>query len=156
MMHDVPVVSDYLRKETVRDVDKAVRLQLAEALESVRSEIEAEERILVENGGLAHLSAVGRLRAKLDKLVNLIKYASRGYRGLFDTYRLTASKLDRLHRFDEALTDEIESLHWKVESLHAARERGEAIGDAIKQLDRALDAVEKAFAQRNRILLTEE
>jgi hypothetical protein len=94
------------------------------------------------------------LTSKLDKLANLVRFASRGYRGLFDAYKLSDEKLQRLYGFDVDLLDEVESLRGDV-GLLCEQHDDDHLPQAIEQLDQRLDGFESAFAQRANVLSSE-
>ena len=148
LAHRIPGVAGYLDKEKSRATDATVRTRLVEELEGCKRKVEAEQRRLTEARALDGLADLGRLTAKLDKIANQVRYASRGYRGFFDNYKLTQEKLDQLYDFDLGLFDEAEALLLEVEKLSATRE-------AVGTIDAALDRFEATFSQRSKILVAE-
>lgn len=152
MTHGIPVLTAYLERENLRDTDRLVRMRLVEELVSVKEALEEEQRRAEKEGHLPVLSLLGRVAAKLDRVANSIRYASRGYRGLFDLSKVTREKLEALQRFDEGLFEEIESLHWKVESLHATELGSTAFTAQARELERAVDGIGRRFGQREKLL----
>jgi hypothetical protein len=151
----VPGVTGYQDKEKARATDQTVRLRLTEAIEGLKREVEAEERRLTEAHALDSLAGLGRLTAKLDKLANQVRYASRGYRGFFDTWKLTQAKLEKLYDFDLGLFHEVDSLRSEVSKLRVAQNEEAVYAAAIGAVDQALDRFEAAFARRSEILIAE-
>jgi hypothetical protein len=92
--------------------------------------------------------------AKLDKLANLIRYAARGYRGVFDRSPLDETKLDQLYAFDLELFEEIALLGSGAQAVRDALESAPALQRATRQLDGILDTFEQSLAKR--ALLLEE
>jgi hypothetical protein len=150
----IPGVVGYRQREACRETDKAVRLRLAAGLEDLKRQIEQEQRRRTETHQFLHLASLGRLTSKLDKLANLVRFASRGYRGLFDAYKLSDEKLQRLYGFDVDLLDEVESLRGDV-GLLCEQHDDDHLPQAIEQLDQRLDGFESAFAQRANVLSSE-
>src|SRR5574341_1590578 len=93
----VPGIAGYQDRESARETDKTLRVQLAGELADARSAVEAVKRTLVEAKRLEGLASLDRLSAKLQKIENLVRYASRGYRGWFDEYKVTDRKSTRLN-----------------------------------------------------------
>lgn len=147
----IPGVVGYRQREACRETDKSVRLRLAAGLEELKRRIEKEQRRRTETHEFFHLASLGRLTSKLDKLANLVRFASRGYRGLFDVYRLSEQKLQRLYGFDVSLLDEVESLRGVVTALCRPCD-DDQLPEAIEQVDRRLDAFETVFSQRANVL----
>jgi hypothetical protein len=148
----VPGVAGYQDKETARDTDKTVRLRLAEELQRIKGDLEEDKRQLVEKHDLSLLPTLDRLASKLDKLGNLIEYASRGYRGFFDTDKLDQKKLDQLYTFDLRLFDELDSIKAGVKMVPDSHGDPIALKRATEQLDQALDRLERIFSTRHDIL----
>jgi hypothetical protein len=151
----VPGVAGYQDAEKARATDKTVRLRLTAAIEELEREVETEQRRLSEAHALDRLAGLGRLSAKLGKLANQVRYASRGYRGFFDTYKLTQAKLDKLYDFDLGIFSEVDSLRSEVSRLRAAQSGEAAYASAIDAIDQALDRFEVAFARRAEMLIAE-
>jgi hypothetical protein len=151
----VPGVVGYQDKEKARATDKTVRMRLTAVIEELAHQVEAEQRRLTETHALERLAGLGRLGSRLDKLANQLRYARRGYRGFFDTYKLTNAKLEKLYDFDVSLFSEIDSLSSEVSKLNAPHSDDAAYTSAIGAVDRALDRFELALARRSEILTTE-
>jgi len=151
----VPGVAGYQDKEKSRVTDKTVRARLCERLADLKRAVEAEQRRLTEAKALDQLGSLGRLSAKLDKLTNEVRFASRGYRGFFDTYKLTQEKLERLYDFDLKLFDEVARLQGQVEILQSGRGDPAAFSAAVQALDGGLDAFEATLSGRSEILLAQ-
>jgi hypothetical protein len=148
----VPGVAGYLDQERARETDKLVRLRVAGEVETVKRLVEEEERRLTELHHLDHLARLGRLTAKLDKLASLVRFASRGYRGLFDARRPDEERLARLYAFDLGMLDEVERLRLKVADLAAVPRDNGAFEQVIEGIDEAIDACERTFAGRDDVL----
>jgi hypothetical protein len=150
----IPGVLGYRQREACRETDKSVRLRLAARLEDLKRRIEKEQRRRTETHEFFQLAGLGRLASKLDKLANLVRFASRGYRGLFDAYKLSEEKLQRLYGFDVDLLDEVESLGGVVAVLCRPCDDDE-LPRAIDELDQRLDGFEGVFSQRANVLSSE-
>lgn len=148
----VPGIAGYHDKETSRDTDKTVRLRLASELEAIKRNLEEDKRQLMEERDLSLLPALDRLASKLDKVGNLIKYASRGYRGVFDTYKLNQEKLDELYAFDLRLFDELDTVKKKAKAVRDSHGEATLFKKATQELDLTIDGMEKLFAVRQEIL----
>jgi len=93
----VPGIAGYQDREKAGDTDQAVRIKLAAHLEQIKLGIEGDKRSFIERNDLSPLAALDRIASKMDKTINMIKYASRGYRRLFATSRVNRDKLDELY-----------------------------------------------------------
>ncbi len=149
----LPGVAGYQDKETSRETDKAIRLRLTAELEQVKRELEEDKRRLMAKKDLALLPALDGVASKLDKLGNGVKYAGRGYRGRFDTYKLDQKKLDQLYTFDLGLLDGLEAIKTQVKQVHDSHGDAVIMQKTIDELDRSLDQLEKTVSTRQDILI---
>jgi len=149
----VPGVSGYQDKETSRDTDKNIRLRLTAELEQIKRDLEDDKRDLMDKKDLSLLPALDRVASQLDKLGNTVKYASRGYRGVFDSNKLDLNKLDQLSTFDLKLMDEMAILKTHAKHVHDSQGDGALQKQAIEDLSHALDGFEKTFSTRQEVLM---
>jgi hypothetical protein len=90
------------------------------------------------------------LRARLDRLINEIRSAVRGYSGFFDFVRVDEDLLDQVYQLDLSLMKNVEDL---AASIEQQGQRGlDAPEDGIRQLLTRLDEVQKNFAERGALL----
>jgi hypothetical protein len=149
----VPGVSGYQDKESSRDTDKNIRLRVATELEQLKRDLEHDKRRLMERKDLSHLPALDRVASQLDKLANTVRYASRGYSGVFDSNKLDVKKLDQLCTFDLQLMDEMAMLKTQAKQAHDSHGDETALKQAIEDLSHALDEFEKTFSTRQDVLM---
>jgi hypothetical protein len=148
----IPGVTGYQDRESSRETDKTVRLRLSQEMEQMKRDLERLKEHFMEQKDLGYLPALDRASSKLDKLANLIKYAGRGYRGLFDVYKLDQKRLDALYGFDLNLLNEIQQVKDQIHHLGGAQSNGPALKSALSEMDRALDGLEKIFHSRQQLL----
>jgi hypothetical protein len=148
----IPGIGGYQDRETSRDTDKLVRLKLSSEIEGLKLETEKEKRRCMERDDLSLLPALDSVASKLDKTANLIKYAERGYGGIFDIHRIDRDKLDELCSFDLALFDEIEALKTVLQSLRDSSSEPSAAKEQVRKLDEAIERFEKKFSGRLELL----
>lgn len=144
----VPGVAGYQTMEDLRETDRMIRERLASDLKEGERDIERVKRRLIEKKDLSLLPGLDYLTAKMDKLSNVMRYASQGYRGFFDPYPVDREKLEQLYAFDLHLFDEIEAIHGQVRALEEIANDPSALKKAIQTLDEALDRLEKIFSTR--------
>jgi hypothetical protein len=149
----IPGVAGYQDKETSRETDKTIRLRLTAELEQIKRDLEDDKRRLMVKKNLALLPVLDGVASKLDKLGNLVKYAGRGYRGIFDTYKLDQKKLDQLYTFDLGLLDGLEAIKIQVRQVRDSHGDPVVMQKTIDELGRSLDQLEKTVSTRQNILI---
>jgi hypothetical protein len=148
----LPGVAGYQDREAARDTDKQLRLRLAGEIGRLKRALQSVAQREAERRAFTILPLLDRLGAKLDRLANLIRFAGRGYRGLFDSRRPSQSKLRQLYEFDIQLLVELESVASRVEVVQAAEGGGEALERECRALDEAVEAFGEIFARRETVL----
>jgi hypothetical protein len=143
----VPGIGSYQDKESLREGDKKLRDTLALRLDSARKALEEVIDSLQKDGHLAHLDRLGRLDRKLHQGADTIRFASRGYAGIFDTVKIGEKELEQLYAFDIALAESVSAIQEAAEGLKGAS--AEAIaGDALTALEHQLASFENKVKKR--------
>jgi predicted RecB family endonuclease len=147
----IPGVAGYQDNESARDTDKAVRMKLAEQLDGIKLDIDKEKLGLVEGKDLSLLPALDRAASKISKTANTIKYAARGFSGIFDKPRVDLEQLEKLSSFDIALLEDMEDLKTLAKNMSASSDAS-LLKDAVAKLDNAIDSLDRKFSSRQEII----
>lgn len=148
----VPGISGYQDREKSRDTDKAVRLKLGTHLNEIKLIIEGDKRFFMERNNLSPLAALDRITSKLDKTINLIKYASRGYAGFFDTSKADQDEIGKLYAFDLGLFEGMKSIEAAAGLIRESGGDAASLDAAIQKLEETVDGFEKNFSARENLL----
>ncbi len=148
----IPGVAGYQDSDSARDTDKAVRVKLAHELEEIKIALEAENRRLIEANELSLLPALDKVASKLDKTANKIRYAERGFSGIFDRPRVDLTRLEKALSFDISLIEDAASLKVLAKNVHGASVDTLSLKNAITELDMAVDGFDSKFSTRQSIL----
>jgi hypothetical protein len=148
----IPGVAGYQDNESARETDKAVRLKLASQLDSIRLDLESEKRRLLEANDLALLPLLDGTATKLSKSANTIKYAARGFSGIFDKPRVDLAQLEKVSSFDLALLEDIEGMKNLAKNISESSADASSLKDAVFKLESAIDALDRKFLSRQEIL----
>jgi len=115
----VPLLRTYLKRENLRDADKLIRDELVKKMEQVKGVLEDAKAERVDQGSLTHLDRLDRATRKIDSVRESIRFAARGYRGIFDPEEVTEDDLMALLNFDEQLFEVIEALEQEAAKVAA-------------------------------------
>jgi hypothetical protein len=146
----IPGISGYQDSEMARDTDKAVRMHLSRELEGIKLELEKVKTSLTERKELSLLPYIDNIASRLDKTSNLIKFASRGFSGIFDTERTDHEKIERLYAFDLELLEKIAVLKTLTAELLDQTDIT-SIHDSAKRLGKAIENFGQYFNIRQEI-----
>jgi len=148
----IPGITGYQDNESARNTDKAVRMKLAEQLEGIKLDIDKEKLRRLEAKDLSLLPALDKAASKISKTANTIKYAARGFSGIFDKPRVDLERLEKLSAFDIAMLEDMENLKGLVNNMSASSADASLLKDAVAKLDSAIDALDRKFSSRQEIL----
>lgn len=148
----VPGIAGYQDRESARETDKTLRIQLAGQLTDARLLLDEVKRALVDARRLDGLAVLDRLSSKLQKSENLVRYASRGYRGYFDEYKLTRKTLEQLYAFDLSLVDDVNRVQRHVAALPLDGRGADEMASAIGAVEQALDEFAQHVARRDDLM----
>jgi len=146
LANEIPGFKGYREKELRRDADRLQREHLASRLEESRRSLDSLAAAASRTGALDAISDIETARKRLERVVNRIRYADRGYAGFFDTIKVSEESLDRVYRFDLELLADVEA------ARKAAGEAASAGGAAVQAMIGRLDALDAHMADREAIL----
>jgi hypothetical protein len=148
----VPGVSGYQDNESARQTDKAVRMKLSSELDNINLDLENKKRGLLEANDLSLLPALDRIASKLSRSANAIKYAARGFSGIFDKPRVDIKRLEKLITFDLSLLDDVEKLKPLMKNINVSFPEASSLKNAVAELEVAIDVLDRKFSSRQEIL----
>lgn len=143
----VPGIKSYQEKEGLRENDKKLRDTLANRLDAARKAVEKVIDDLQRNGRLTHLDRLGQLDRKIHQAADAIRFAARGYSGVFDTVQIDEEKLADLYAYDISLAKSVSALQEAAEALKTTS--AETFGeDDLKPLQVQLCSFNEKVKQR--------
>jgi hypothetical protein len=113
----IPGYKGYTEKETRRDTDKLLRMEIAKQLDDMKTIF--DKIILHEMKKNEHdlINSLDNIKRKLDLTANQIRYASCGYSGFFDVAQVDKTDLKRLYQFDLGIQGDVDQLSLRMRSL---------------------------------------
>lgn len=136
----IPGFKGYREKELRRDADRLQREHLADRLDEVKKPLSAIASWATRNAALDLINDVETARKRLDRVVNRIRYADRGYAGFFDTVKVDEAMLGRVYEFDLSLLGSVDRIHRAAEQATAGTDVKAGLDATIAEID-ALDSV---------------
>lgn len=143
----------YLDMSARRDVDRIIREHVAGLLGEQIGRMAQVENMILDSGGLSHMSKTRSAKTKLQTLRDRINTAAPGYTGFFDgTIRIGEDQLAQIYAFDEAMLDYVDKIREKLDALQNAAMSNEGIGEAITALETMVIEANTAYGQRENLL----
>jgi hypothetical protein len=151
----VPGVAGYQDRENARETDKLVRMRLSAELTRLVRDLESDKRRLLDTGDYFALPLLDRLAGRLEALGRAAEFAGRGASGLFDLHKVDQKALEKLYAFDLALFDMLGTVKTRATAVHQTRSDRAALERAGREMDAALDDLERALDARRQVLTAE-
>ena len=139
LMDSVPGFKGYRERDLRRDADRLQREYLATRLDETKKALNAVAAALTRGGDLDVINDVETARKRLDRVVNRIRYAERGYSGFFDPVKVDEAVLGRVYQFDMGLIEDVDGVLAAAAVARQSAEPRPALQDLIGRID-ALDA----------------
>lgn len=149
ILQKIPGYSGYRAKESRRDEDKQVRLELAREYDLVAQRLTDVQGELVRAQRFAEIGNVERLERSLRLFTDRLRTATYGYAGLFSDRPVDERALDQLAAFDRALGDGADELRASVEAIAAAAIGGEGLPEKVRATGGQIDALNRRFDLRS-------
>jgi len=146
----LPGIGSYQDKESARESDKKLRDYLSGELARYLNAIEKLKTDLSRKGSLSFLKELDDISRQIDKLSRTIRYASRGYAGLFASYQVDEKALSDLFEFDRSLKGEITGLTPLISQI--CEKDGGLASPLLNELRDRLFGVEQKVAERETLI----
>jgi len=111
----LPGVRGYLQKEKARDSDQKLRAYISDQVTKIKDQIHSLQESRVDENVLDGLDRLERICRKLDQIRDSLRYAARGYSGIFDGTKVRKTELDKLNQFDLDIAKTVAKLAVNVE-----------------------------------------
>ncbi len=146
----IPIYRGYKEKNLRREEDRAVRNEVARALQGAKSELASIQRELIDQPDL--MMDVERIRTKVDKYDVMIKKSVNGYSGFHDAIKIDESDLDALVAWDAKLVEGIQELRQAISDILDGTALDNDGKRAIRNLERGVDVLIEIYGQRETVM----
>ena len=146
----LPGIGSYQDKESARESDKRLRDYMSGELARHMNAIEKLKTDLSRKGSLSFLKELDDISRQIDKLSRTIRYASRGYAGVFASYQADEKALSDLFEFDRSLKGEITGLTALISQI--CEKDGGLASPLLNELRDRLFGVEQKVAERETLI----
>ncbi len=147
----IPGFHGYRVAEDLRAADNMLRLQLADRLAAVRTDVEACRAAMVEGGQLEDLDRVGGVINKFKSAENEVRHAGQGYSGISAKIKVGEPELNKLYEYDLGLLAAIDAMGGNAAQLKAATD-DVAIKDGLAKLNAGIDGFAATFRKRMQVV----
>ena len=146
----IPGYRGYREKNLRREEDRAVRNEVAKAIQGAKVDLGSVQRELVSQPEL--MMDVERLRTKVDRYDVMVRKAVNGYSSFHTAVKITEADLDALVKWDAQLIDDIELMREACSDLLKSVDLGADTKAEIRNLERGVDSMIEAYNQRESVM----
>jgi len=146
----LPGIGSYQDKESARESDKKLRDYMSGELARFMQAIERLKTDISRKGSISFLKELDDISRQIDKLSRTIRYASRGYAGVFASYQADETALLNLFEFDRSLKEEIAGLNPLISQI--CEKDGGLASPLLNELRDRLFRVEDKVTERETII----
>lgn len=148
----IPGFKGYMEKESRREADKLLRDLIATRYGEQLSRLEMLQTQLISSGGLEYVDDMQDAVTRLQRFIDMVKTAARGYSGFFDAVKVKEAELAKLYAFDNALLDNAKQIAEAVNVVETAVNNNEGIPASIRKLSSQVAECNTTFERRSEVL----
>lgn len=146
----LPGIGSYQDKESIRESDKKLRDHISTELAHCMETLERLKTDISRKGSLSFLKGLDDISRHMDKLSRTIRYASRGYAGVFAPSQVDEKALSALFEFDLSLKEDIGDLDSLVSRISG--NKGDIDSTVLEEVRHLLLKIEKMINDRENLL----
>ncbi|MCL1979155.1 MAG: hypothetical protein FWG60_03245 [Methanomassiliicoccaceae archaeon] len=147
----IPIYRGYKEKNLRRDEDRAVRGEVARALERAKLDLVTVQRATVNDLDL--MRDAERIRSKADRYYIDVKKAVNGYSAFHASVKILESELDALIEWDAKLMDDAAALKDETSALVVMIDSGETkLKAPLRELERTIDKLIEDYNGRETVM----
>jgi hypothetical protein len=142
----IPGFSGYRERGLRRKADELVRLHLVGLLDDTLGKLDGVISRRADSRRLDLLDDLDRLRGRVRKVRDGLRYADYGYTGWWDAVKIREAELDRMYQYDLDLRTGVVALDEAVQALAAAAEAD--LGAQMQAVDAQAETLQQALDHR--------
>lgn len=148
LLKSIPGFKGYYDREMRRDSDHVQRQFIADKMRNLKGDLQKVIRDVAREKRLDLLTEYDEVLRGIDKFINEVKYANRGYSGFFDLLKIEETQLEAVYQFDIQVLENIEEFVRKFGILS-----NDPLNlNQVRLFRNSLDQIESLFRDRNAIL----
>jgi hypothetical protein len=147
----IPGFDDFVKRSEYRDADKLLRTTIAKEAEEQTQRISELQRDFISQGEITYVDDLEASAVKLRTFADRIRFAARGYAGLFDAVKINETELATVYQYDAAMLDQFDEVKRAVENV-AASVGSDGLPAAIRNLRTVSQAMIDTFDKREEVM----
>lgn len=152
LVKNIPGFSGYFERENRRESDAIQREYLAKRLTQLKADMQTAQQDALSNGNLAIMEPFDRISNKLDRVIELIRHANRGYAGFFDAIKVNEEELGRVYEYDMSLVTNVSAAEEALMAINGALSGTGDVNSAVRALQARVNEIDNAVMQRDNVM----
>jgi hypothetical protein len=148
LIHAIPGFKGYYDREMRRDSDHIQRLFIADKMRNLKDDLLKVIRKVAREKRLDLLTEYDEVLRGIDKFINEVTYANRGYSGFFDLLKIEEAQLESIYQFDIQVIENIEEFI----RIFGMLSNDPLNTDQMRLFRTSLNQIESVFRDRNALI----
>jgi hypothetical protein len=116
----VPGFDGFIKRSEYRDADKLLRETLVKEAETQNQRISQLQRDFISQGEITNVDDLEASSVKLRTFTDRVKFATRGYAGVFDPVKKNEPELAAVYQYDAAMLDQLDNVTRAIDNVEAS------------------------------------
>jgi hypothetical protein len=147
----VPGFDDFVKRSQYRDADKLLREMIARETEKENQRVSELQRDFINQGEIAYVDDLEAASVKLRTFADRVRFATRGYAGLFDAVKINEEELATVYQYDAAMLDQLDEVTRAVDNINASI-GSDGLPAAIRNLRAVSQTMIDTFDKREEVM----
>lgn len=147
----IPGFDDFVKRSQYRDADKLLRDKIAEEAEKQTQRVSELQRDFINEGQIAYVDDLEASAVKLRTFADRVRFAARGYAGLFDAVKVNETELTAVYQYDSDMLDQLDEVDRAVSNVQASI-GSDGLPAAIRHLRTISQALIDSFDKRDEVM----
>jgi hypothetical protein len=147
----IPGIGGFINRSKYRDADKLLRDTIVKETETQNQRISQLQRDFISQGEIAYVDDLEASAIKLRTFTDRVRFAARGYAGLFDAVKKNEGELAAVYQYDSGMLDKLDAVPRAVDNVEASL-GSDGLPAAIRNLRTVSQEMIDAFEERDNVL----
>lgn len=147
----IPGFDGFIKRSEYRDADKLLRDTIAKETEAQSGRLAELQRDLISQGDIMYVDDLEASAVKLRTFTDRIRFAARGYAGVFDPVKKNEAELAAVYAYDATMLDQLDEVARAIDNVTASV-GSDGLPAAIRNLRTVSQAMIDTFEKREDVL----
>jgi hypothetical protein len=147
----IPGFDDFIKRSEYRDADHLLRMTIVREVDEQNQRISELQRDFIAQGDIAYVDDLEASAVKLRTFSDRVRFAARGYAGLFDAVKVNEAELTTVYQYDSAMLDQLDEVIRAIDNV-AASIGSDGLPAAIRNLRSVSQSMIDVFDKRSEVM----